>query len=69
MPKPDWRSAAAYDYVRGLTLPNLAWEFLRRNPDYRGDYEAALTAGSQEGETILGSCWGLRFRRRSGHER
>ena len=30
----DWRSEAAYDYIDKLTPGDLAWEFLRRNPDY-----------------------------------
>ncbi|KEQ52219.1 transcriptional regulator domain-containing protein [Sphingobium chlorophenolicum] len=31
----SWRSDAAYDYIDKLTPGDLAWEFLRRNPDYR----------------------------------
>ncbi len=59
----DWRSPNAYDYLRDLSSPNLAWEFLRRNPEYRADYanpqfRAALEAGSTGPERR----WGLRFR-------
>lgn len=42
-----WRSLV------GLTVPAFAWEFLRRNPDYRADYARALPQ--------MESRWGLRF--------
>jgi len=32
---PDPRDKVAYDQLDGLTLPQWAWQFLRRNPDYR----------------------------------
>jgi transcriptional regulator len=32
---PDWRDPASYDYTRDLTREGWAWEFLRRNPNYR----------------------------------
>lgn len=33
---PDWPPPiGAYDYVLTLSGPELAWEFLRRNPDYQ----------------------------------
>ena len=33
---PDWPPLpGAYDYVLTLSGPELAWEFLRRNPDYQ----------------------------------
>ena len=25
----------AYEYLRGAAMPDWAWEYLRRNPDYR----------------------------------
>src|SRR5450631_884824 len=33
-----WRASAAYVYVLLLDGPSLAWEYLRRNPDYRRDW-------------------------------
>ncbi|RDS85023.1 DUF2285 domain-containing protein [Dyella monticola] len=33
-----WRPSAAYLYVLHLDAPALAWEYLRRNPDYRRDW-------------------------------
>ena len=35
-----WRASAAYLYVLLLEGPSLAWEYLRRNPDYRRDWHA-----------------------------
>lgn len=35
----DWRPAAAYLYVLHLDSIALAWEYLRRNSDYRRDWE------------------------------
>ena len=34
----DWLPAAAYLYTLHLDGPSLAWEYLRRNPDYRRDW-------------------------------
>jgi len=34
----DWHSSARYAYVNQLHQAEIAWEFLRRNPDYRRDY-------------------------------
>ena len=34
----DWRSADDYTFCAALTRDQWAWEFLRRNPDYRADY-------------------------------
>jgi hypothetical protein len=33
-----WYPTAAYLYVLHLDGPALAWEYLRRNPDYRLDW-------------------------------
>lgn len=33
-----WYPTAAYLYVLHLNGPALAWEYLRRNPDYRRDW-------------------------------
>ena len=34
----DWRQAEAYAWCSELTAPEWAWQFLRRNPEYRADY-------------------------------
>ena len=38
----DWRSQNAGDALKELDRAGLAWEFLRRNPEYREDYRRAL---------------------------
>jgi hypothetical protein len=58
--REDWRSRAAYDYATTMEAPGLAWEFLRRNPDYRADYEIAR-AEADDGAAGPARCWGLRF--------
>jgi len=43
MPKTtDWRTQGASDALKDLDRSDLAWEFLRRNPDYQEDYRKAL---------------------------
>ena len=37
MPRPDWRSASAYENLHSLDAPGFAWEFLRRNPEFERD--------------------------------
>lgn len=59
MSKEDWRSPAAYEYAKTLESAELAWEFLRRNPAYRADYQAAADdAGAAD---VRAGVWGLRF--------
>jgi len=48
---PDWRKAEDYAYTEGLTLHEWAWEFLRRNPEYRADW-ASLQDKIASGELI-----------------
>jgi hypothetical protein len=67
-PVPDWRSAAAYAYLNDLNPAELAWEFLRRNPDYQRDYRAAARDGAEQAqfpESVI-LRWGLPFPDRSG---
>lgn len=65
----DWRRCTADD-LRGLQRADFAWEFLRRNPDYRDDYDktmqriAAAEVDSEAARAALARRWGLRFRRR-----
>jgi len=64
---PDWRSPAAYSYLNDLDLAGFAWEFLRRNPDYRRNFRSVV--GKPKGQTQFAqqsmTRWGLRFRHRS----
>jgi hypothetical protein len=67
-PGSDWRSSAIYEYLYDLDASELAWEFLRRNPDYQRDYctspRPELVA--DDGAEWSARTWGLRFRDRSG---
>ena len=62
----SWRSEAAYDYIDKLNPGDLAWEFLRRNPDYRKSYQELLHVGrlTEDVAREFAEQWGLRFRRR-----
>jgi len=61
-----WRISTAYDYVNELDAPDLAWEFLRRNPEYQQDYKRLKNAGLDDDKTeaSLSNKWGLSFRGR-----
>jgi hypothetical protein len=59
-----WTANAAYLYILALDRPAIAWEHLRRNPHYRGDW---LRFGTQQRLSSPGRAlkWGLRFLRES----
>ena len=61
-----WRISTAYDYVNELDAPDLAWEFLRRNPEYQQDYNRLKQRGLEEEQAAaaLSAKWGLSFRGR-----
>ncbi|WP_081916686.1 transcriptional regulator domain-containing protein [Caulobacter sp. UNC358MFTsu5.1] len=58
----SWRSAEAYDYLDDLPAADLAWEYLRRNPDYQRDFQATRSE-DEDGDGV--ARWGLRFPGRS----
>ncbi len=35
---PDWQNATHYQFSESLSADEWAWQFLRRNPDYRADW-------------------------------
>lgn len=57
-----WRISTAYDYISELDAPDLAWEFLRRNPEYRQDHERLKA--DPKAESAFSQRWGLSFRHR-----
>ncbi len=62
MPHSDWRSPAAYDRARELEPSGLAWECLRRNPDYHRDHRALARSKSDPVLiTAFRRRWGLCF--------
>jgi hypothetical protein len=61
MPDPaaHWHPAAAYLYVLHLDGPALAWEYLRRNPNYRLDWRHHVDGRRSNDELV--SRWRLRL--------
>lgn len=37
--RPDWRDSKPYKALESVSLEHMAWEFLRRNPDYLKSWE------------------------------
>lgn len=66
----NWRCAEAHAGAADLPPAALAWEFLRRNPHYRADYQSFIdevaSGAVTEAESRRFARWGLTFRRRSG---
>ena len=63
MPDFDWRSPESYKSLQNADITDIAWECLRRNVDYRRDYEAMI-ANSPDGDvtTEFRRRWGICFR-------
>ena len=40
--KLDWRNPDDYEFMNNLFKPGWAWQFIRRNPEYRKDWEREL---------------------------
>ena len=61
MPDFDWRSPEAYSKLHNADLTGLAWECLRRNPEYRKHY-CTLANPLAGVPTEFRKKWGLSFR-------
>lgn len=62
--RPDWRSPQYVEALKDLDRVGFAWEFLRRNPAYREDYDRIdddPEESASNPETVGGN-WGLSFR-------
>lgn len=46
---PDWRKPAEYAFTENLTPTGWAWEFLRRNPEYREGWKTVSAALKKHG--------------------
>lgn len=53
--RESWYPSAAYLYVLHLDKPALAWEYLRRHPDYRRDWLR------RRRRSVTAHVWGLRL--------
>lgn len=56
----DWRRKTDYAEIEDFTPRELAWEYLRRNPDFKRDQRRIKKAESTSGDDIA-QTWGLRF--------
>ncbi|PJR94719.1 hypothetical protein CN878_08450 [Ochrobactrum sp. 695/2009] len=63
----DWRSPAAYGHTKHIPAAGFAWEYLRRNDDYRHDFQTIAFNGQSAGRDLeeFAHRWGLRFPLRS----
>src|SRR5471032_1159680 len=59
--KKNWRNASEYDFGSDYPARGWAWEFLRRNPEYREDWEkvkALLGELGREYPSLTSDEWG-----------
>lgn len=67
MHKTDWRSSDAVKHYAEYDYADFAQEFLRRNKDYRREYNEAQTritdgeVDAQEEMEVLARRWGMMF--------
>ena len=63
----DWRFPAAYRHAKHIPAAGFAWEYLRRNDEYRQDFQTIALAGQPTGRDLeaFAHRWGLRFPVRS----
>ncbi len=71
MAMADWRSPDEYKEVLQFDTPGFAWEFLRRNLEFRQDHAGLSRAASKGRGTpkehdAFALRWGIRFRRGCG---
>lgn len=63
MSQNDWRSPASYRAMQSADLAGFAWECLRRNAEYRAEYESLPNRRSSFGvNDRFRQQWGLSFR-------
>jgi hypothetical protein len=67
MPRSDWRSPAAYAHATSIPAAGFAWEYLRRDDDYRRALRRARTLprADSDARNAFSERWGLRFPGRS----
>lgn len=65
LPRGSWRDADAYAELVATGTRGLAWELLRRYPDYSGGGDPA-SGPLAAADDAFTARWGLHFRRASG---
>lgn len=58
----DWRNGPAYEYFDDLGPDQVAFEFLRRNDDYAGEFAKLSDSPEHPDPPLPLAQWGLRFR-------
>ncbi|WP_373319896.1 transcriptional regulator domain-containing protein [Acetobacter ghanensis] len=68
MPISDWQSPAAYEHAKDIAAAGMAWEYLRRDDEYRRAFQRMKTIAAPKpgGGKVFSERWGLRFPCRSG---
>ncbi|WP_306049902.1 transcriptional regulator domain-containing protein [Oceaniradius stylonematis] len=63
----DWQSPAAYRHTKQIPAAGFAWEYLRRNDEYRHDFRTVALTRRQSTRELeaFAHRWGLRFPVRS----
>ncbi|WP_374345411.1 transcriptional regulator domain-containing protein [Phenylobacterium sp.] len=63
----DWRSPAAYRFAKSIPAAGFAWEYLRRDDEYRSEFQAITASHEPAPERMEAFVqrWGLRFSDRS----
>ncbi len=57
----DWKNEKDYDYMDNHTPELWAWEFLRRNPEYRKDWDTALAIWKKNNKSDAPNYWAPLF--------
>ena len=59
----DWRSAADYRDTRSIPAAGFAWEYLRRNDEYRHDWRTLVLIRRRDTKQLesFAHRWGLLF--------
>ncbi|WP_408872126.1 transcriptional regulator domain-containing protein [Gluconobacter sp. Dm-62] len=67
MPISDWQSPAAYEHAQDIAAAGMAWEYLRRDDEYRRAFQKmkTLPVPKPGGSKVFSKRWGLRFPCRS----
>jgi len=62
----DWRSPAAYAHTKTISAAGFAWEYLRRNDEYRHDFQTVAKDKKPDADMLemFVERWGLRFSKR-----
>ncbi|MGN8119255.1 transcriptional regulator domain-containing protein [Labrys sp. 22185] len=55
-----WRSSVAYRHMDGVSAASFAWQYVRRDEEYRRDFQNLKHSAASQLEAFS-QRWGLRF--------